>query len=77
MEVGNINHRELWNVRCQFFRFRLDEHIARKQAVPGSLGDDAGGQAILRVSPGETILYKKVAALQVSQQSPIKCLELC
>src|SRR5262249_1848532 len=44
---------------------RADEHVAREQAVPGLLGDDAHGQTIVRIGAGKEILDEDVAAAQV------------
>ena len=47
----------------------LQEHGARKEAVPGLLGDDADGHGVLGIGPGIAVLHKDVAALQVSLQA--------
>ena len=47
----------------------LQEHGAREQAVPGLLGDDADGQAVLGIGAGVAILHEDVAALQVALQA--------
>ena len=42
----------------------LHEHVAREQAVPGLLGDDADGHAVVRIGAGVAVLHEDVAALQ-------------
>lgn len=49
-EIGDVDDRERRIVRFQFSRvFDLDEHVARKQTVPGVLGDDADMQLMVGV----------------------------
>jgi len=42
----------------------LHEHVAGEQAVPGLLGDDADGQAVIGIGAGIAILHEHVAVLQ-------------
>src|SRR5664279_3194473 len=51
------------------FAVDLQEHGARKQAVPRLLRDDADGKAVLRVCAGKAVLHENVATLQVALQA--------
>ncbi len=48
---------------------RLQEHRARKQAVPRLLRDDANRHGVFGVGAGKAILHKDVAALKVALQA--------
>ena len=53
-----------------------DEQVARKQAVPGVLGDDANRQAILRIGTGVALLHEQLAAGQRLDDVVVERVEL-
>ncbi len=44
---------------------RLDEHVGRELRVPRLLGDDADGQAVARVGPGDGVDGEQLAGAEV------------
>ena len=55
---------------------RLEEHVAREEAVPGLLGDDPDRQAVLRIGAGVAVLDEDVPALQVALQAGVEHAEV-
>src|SRR5262249_29766910 len=54
---------------------RADEHVAGEEAMPGALGDDAHGQAVVGVGTSKDILNEDVAATQKGGQAHVQTLE--
>ena len=52
-----------------------DEHVARKEAVPGAVGDDPDRQAVGRVSPGVEVLDEQLAPLEVGEHPLMQAVE--
>src|SRR5690606_8456209 len=47
------------------------KHIAREQAVPRRLGDDADRHAIARIGPSEAVLHKDAAVLEIRHHAMV------
>ena len=59
LEAREVDDGELGLVILALRLLGADEHGARKQRVPGQLVDDAHGQAVARVGPGEGVLHEE------------------
>ena len=53
-----------------------DEEVAREQAVPGVLGDDADGEPVAAVGAGVTVLHEQLGAAQRRQQVLVQAVEV-
>lgn len=77
VEIGDMDHRKLWNVLLQFFQIEFtDEHRPRKQRGRGAFTDDADGQAMLFIRPGVTVFNENILALKISAEPVLEGLEL-
>ena len=55
---------------------RANEHVARKEAVPGAVGDHPHRQPVFRIGAGVEVLDEQLAALQVGEQALVQAGEL-
>ncbi|HIC29472.1 MAG TPA: sigma-70 family RNA polymerase sigma factor, partial [Rhodospirillales bacterium] len=66
-QAGRLQHGPLRLKPRKVFGIRLQKHVARKQVVPGFLGNDTDRQAVFLIGAGITVLNEHVTALQMAQ----------
>ncbi len=76
METGRLQDGELGDMAALLLGGQADEQVAGEQAVPGAFGDDADGQAVVRVGAGGGILHEDIPPLEIGGHQQVQAVEL-